>query len=380
MARASRSLALVLLVAPAFSRAGQIDPQTERAQKLLQASMRRSFSRNIVAIVVQRDPNSVGPLQTVKIERSKAGKVRQTVLHPLRMQGIESIDDGTRTLMYLPDQKMLIEQNSPQMEPGDATSRAELAARNYRLRVEEGGTTAGQKTVCVVAVPKHQGKETRRYYLDEKTGYPLKMVTTLGKEPVVRFETREIQYPAALDERLFEMRTIGGLTHVRYRKPETFANPTEAENAMGFRPAMPQRLPLGFRVTEMQTNDSPQWRSLVVRMTDGLVKATLYQWKTTAHIEQVTSVENRTSAEANGVSMLLVSELTSEQREQMMASFASAEWPDFDTIATYNDPPPGQKEPKKTFPTFSPNIGLVALALLRTNFSTRKPTSTNKTK
>lgn len=328
---------------------------TDRAAELLERSMQTSFGRDIVAVISQRDPNNEAAFQTVKVERNRAGQIRQTVLHPLRMQGIESIDDGKTSLMYLPDQKVLIEQDSPQMEDSDVELRVRLAQRNYTLRTEPGGSVAGRTTICLVANPKFAGVDSRRYYLDAQTAYPLKLTTKAPDgEQIVRFEAKDVQFPASLDQKLFKMRPMGGVTRLRYARRETLDSPSEAQRMMGFRPNLSVSIPLGFRVSEMQTNDSPQWKSMVVRLTDGLVKATLYQWKSTDRQRTVDSVENRTSGEANGVRMLLVSELNADLREQLLGAFMTPQdWQDSGPFAPSREPSKQARELSRSLPMLS---------------------------
>jgi len=60
-----------------------------------------------------------------------------------------------------------------------------------------------------------------------------------------------------------------------------------------------------------------------VRMTDGLVRATLYQWLSTGDDPDVKSYMDRTLREVNGVKLLLVSEISPRQRERLIDSFVS---------------------------------------------------------
>jgi outer membrane lipoprotein-sorting protein len=294
----------------------------ERARALLLQSMQRSFPAHIVAVIVQSDPNGGDVHQTVKMERSKAGKTRFTVLQPLRMQGIEKVDDGRKSLTYLPDSRTLVEEDSHRLEPSEAAMRIDLATRNYRLAITGKERVAGREAIVVTATPRTTGMAVRRYFLDEKHAYPLRMDTQLpeaSRETI--FDTKEIRFPATLDDRIFAIHPPAGTDRVRYEKPETMPDADTAARHMGFRPMVPRELPFGFRMTEMQVSVTPTWKSLIIRMTDGLAFATLYQWKASSKERTAREVEGRTMHEVGGVRMLLVSELPEPMRRKMIQAF-----------------------------------------------------------
>lgn len=304
------------LLAVAFAGAGQ----DERAATMLQKSMGREFPVNVVAIIMQRDPVGDGTYQRVKVTRAKDGRARHTILQPLRMAGVESVDDGENMRVYLPDKRALIVQDSPHRENSDIDERISLAKKNYQFSIDGRERIAGRISLRVVADPKDPDMAIRRYYLDEKSGYPLKMeVVGEAGDPKVVFDTVAIDFPGELGGDVFRMKTMPGTSTITYTRPKTLTSPGKAQTVVGFRPVMPDRLPMGFKVQETQYNGSKEWKSVVVRMTDGLVRATVYQWKPNG--KKIEAVEDSSSIEVNGLKILLVSDLPPHVRMRLLQAF-----------------------------------------------------------
>lgn len=342
-----------LLVAASLALAGGQD----RGSELLRKSMGRKFQVNIVAVIMQRDPGGDGTYQRVKVSRAKDGKVRHTILQPLRMAGIESVDDGEQMRVYLPDKRSMIVQDSPMLLETDLEERLDLAKQNYDLSVVAGKQIAGRSTVCVVANPKATGLGTRRYSLDEKTGYPLRLQVDMGKgETRTIFDTVAIDFPTRLSSEVFEVNPLPGTDTIRYTRPQTLTSRAHAERAVGFRPVLPTRFPMGFRMQEMQVNQGGEWKSVVVRLTDGLVRATVYQWKPDGG--EVESVEESSCLDVNGIRLLLVSDLPAEVRVRLLNAFVAqskqTEYPQALRIIGLLDRRGNRMEPRDIVRTFGP--------------------------
>ena len=273
------SLAALVFAVPSFGDA--------EAERYLRLSMGRSFGRPIVAMMEQRDPFALttsgpdagGERVRTKIERDAKGRVRSTILRPLRLQGVTILDDGRRMTIRLPDQKLVIEQDSPALDDAPVEDRLDLVRSNYTLKAFIGPETLGRPTVLIQATAKRRGLDTRRYLLDAATGFPLKseLVSSAGRETV--FETMMLRFVKELPDRTFRQRPTRGFQVVRYASP-TAPKPGEALRKLGFEPAIPQDPPFGFRVTGVAMIESSRWKSVTIRLTDGLVKANVYEWTT----------------------------------------------------------------------------------------------------
>ena len=291
------------------------------ARDLLEKALGRSFGVNIVAIISQRDPRGEDSFQTVSVERDRSGKTHHTVLQPLRMQGVESVDDLVRFRMYLPDKGLLIDQDSPQRHPCDARWRTDLACQNYELRILDTGNIAGRRSTRIDAVPRFSEIPARRYYVDAATGYPLRleMMDSDGAW-ITGFDTKDIRFPRSIEASRFRLDPMGDPKVVRYENPDRLTKASAAKS-IGFEPIVPTVLPFGFRVQSIQTNDGKGWRSLAMRLTDGLVRATIYQWQSKPGANDPHSIENSSVVEAGPLKVMLVTDLPASIRRKILDAF-----------------------------------------------------------
>ena len=296
--------------------------ESKIALAYLTRSMQRSFGVNVVSLIEQRDPANDRDMQLVKVIRSKSGKIRHSIQMPIRLQGVVSIDNGDRSMMYLPDDRIIINQESPQREPNDIGFRVELASNNYEFRSTKGPLLAGRQTVQVTATPKDPQLDVRRYCIDEKTYYPLRLeVVTPRGRTYTQYDTKDIKYPSRIEPATFELQSVGGVSVLRYSKPASLRNPSEAEKMVGFVPIVPANLALGFKVQNVQLNENPEWKSVSIRITDGLVRATVYQWRATNQDEKIQTMDNRSMAEKKGIRIMIVSDLSSHLRQRLLNAF-----------------------------------------------------------
>jgi len=296
-------------------------PMDENAKKLLLRSMEHAYNVNVRAIVVQKCTED-GSMQELKIEQSCNGKARFTVLGPLRYQGIESIDDGSQATTYLPDSHVMLVQASSRKESCRAKQRLALAEKNYRLTVETSGEVAGRKTVCVQATPRHAGLPSRRYYLDAKTAYLLRSEVIGPKGSQVQLDTKAVSYPDEISEDL-DIHSAGAST-VRYsRQWEEPAR--DGDRQLGFEPLIPAFLPLGFAIQEVKVSKSQDWNSIVVRISDGLVRGTVYQWKPSDRDSDSSQTAlDRSALVTHGLRLLLVADIPPAARERILRAFSGS--------------------------------------------------------
>jgi hypothetical protein len=100
----------------------------DRAKDYLLRSIKGTFSFNITAVLKQRDTQS-DQFLTYKVQRTRRGMIRNTVLAPLRAQGNETVDDGEKRFTIVPSEKaMLVEPSSNRNE--DINFRIPLILKN----------------------------------------------------------------------------------------------------------------------------------------------------------------------------------------------------------------------------------------------------------
>lgn len=294
---------------------------TDRAVDLLARAQRGDFRVNVTGILLQQDVGGEG-WQRVRVDRSKDGKQHCKILYPLRSMKVESVDDGVRKQTYMPDDNVILDEDSRGDGAAGIEERLRLAKKNYTFSLEVVASIAGRSTVLITAKPRNSGIDTRRYYLDEKTAYPLKMETVgEGGKVVVAYQMSEISFPAHLSPNLFKLDVLPGVEVFRFERPSPVDFAT-AKQQFGFKPIVPKTLPVGFKVQETQFNKKEDWQSIKVRLTDGLARATVYQWIPNGKAIKV--IGDSTSSDSYGIRLLIVSELGPKVRAKLLDAFVKA--------------------------------------------------------
>ncbi len=213
--------------------------------------------------------------------RDSGGRRRTEVVIPLAMQGRIFIDDGVNWTTFFPDTKVVRVHPSPTPDMEDVDERMKLIRDNYRLEIDSKTKVAGRAAVRVVAHPsKSNDLETQRFYLDAATFTPLKIETVDGLGNVsVQFVVRHIEFPSHFEKSIFDLPSMDGIRREVGNPPTPLKSREDTERRLGFRPAMPKNLPLGFK---RQGADLMDWHGLTpigIRVSDGLVRLIVFQFK-----------------------------------------------------------------------------------------------------
>ncbi len=287
-----------------------------RARDLLLKSMKRSRCTDVSAIVVQDSPG--GTLQ-IKLERAEDGFERQTILQPLSMQGVTTVDDGTRWMTLWPDERRVLQQESPRLWQADPEDRIRLADRNYRLTITSEDQIAGRRVLCVSAVPRAKEMATRRYYVDERTAFILRneRVDEDG-EVVTLLDTKVISFPREIPK-CCEMLATTGMRVIERAPPKSLKSLASVKAVVGFEPVFPKTLPFGFVIHEKQLVGGEGRRLVAVRLTDGLVTATVYEWA--AEHDARHKAHSSGVREAGGIMFRVVGDLTDAAKALILSKF-----------------------------------------------------------
>ena len=241
--------------------------------------MERKPGINVDAVLEQMAPWGSGYVR-VRLLRDASGRRRTEILSPVAMQGQVSVDDGTVWTTFLPDERRVRSHPSPMLVADDLDFRMKLVRRNYRLEIDDKPSVAGRATLRIVAHPKASELETRRFYVDAATYLPLKTETVNELGGVtVQLAVRHVEYPTRLDRDAFQPFAAGHVRRDHVDAPQPLKDADEAEKRVGFRPALPRRLPMGFRPQGM---DAMDWHGITpvgIRITDGLVRLFVYQFR-----------------------------------------------------------------------------------------------------
>lgn len=295
----------------------------EKARKLLQLGMGSRPVVNVRAIIYQRiDTSNV--MQQIKVEMSTKGKIHQIVLAPMRYLGYDLVDDGITTKTYSPDDRSMIVQPSARQDTADLQFRMGLVDRNYKLTISGREKIAGCNALVIQANPKFEALETRCYAVDEKTGLLLRLETCRdGRKPVVQFETKMVEFPKEFSEDTFKLDAPMGVSVKKFSQrcvsPESAA---ELTKELGFHPVVPDDLPYGFEVHQLQASVNSGVPAVSVRVTDGLAKATIFQWRNSG--SGAPAPDGMTAAHTGRLTLLISGDLPEQVRQALLQSFVRA--------------------------------------------------------
>ena len=245
-------------------------------------ALRRSFDRHIptnVDALVEK-PFRTGELMMVRMVYDTSGRRRTEILAPLPMQGRIFVDDGKTWMTYSPNSKILKVHAAPPDE--DLDSRMRLVHRNYQVEFDGKAVLAGRQALRIVATPHDPALRAQRFYIDAATCIPLKTETVdaLGGV-VVQFAVRRIGFPGRLDRNVFLLPNVDAAHRVVGRTPVPVRDRDEIERRLGFRPAMPHHLPMGFRPLGMDIMDRNGETPVASILTDGLARVFVFQSRVT---------------------------------------------------------------------------------------------------
>lgn len=277
MALSALSVLALLAVAP--------HQKTVDAEEALRRSFDRKPPNNVKAVVEQGGPaGKSGPMRFT-MWRDSTGRRRTEVVVPLAMQGRIFLDDGVNWTTFFPDTKILRVHPAPGPDKDDLDARMQLIKSNYRLEIDSKTKIAGRSAIRVVAHPTRSNDlEIQRFYLDASTYTPLKIETVDGLGNVsVQFVVRHIEFPGHFDKSVFDLPSLEGIRREVGNPPIPMKSREDTERRIGFRPAMPRSLPLGFKRQGMDMMDWHGITPLGIRVSDGLVRLIVFQFKLGNH-------------------------------------------------------------------------------------------------
>jgi hypothetical protein len=214
------------------------------------------------------------------MEQDGLGTTKFTIWQPSRMQGLVSIDDGLLWYTYMPMHKQLMTQESPRVGQGNPAYQIALADQNYTWKQEKSADIAECPTICITATPKSKDLNTRRYYLDSRTNFMLRteLINPDGRK-TVQLDTRSIAYLKSFSKITVPGLFDEGVKKVNLTPPMRLSPVSTAKDLVGFIPIIPDKLPYGFIVKSVEAVGPPNDRLIAIRLTDGLVMETIYQFK-----------------------------------------------------------------------------------------------------
>jgi hypothetical protein len=275
----SFAVAIGLLAVPSagLSIAAATGGLQARAKETLFRCIERTHLVTLSAIVVQKSGKNCPTDVQVKVEQDK-GKRKETILQPLSSQGFWSLNDGKKLVHYNADKEEQMVQPAPPSAKEYLRERMELAGENYRFEIQRNGMIAGRQAWVVTASPKFSEMPARRYSIDIDKDVLLRLETVENGRRDLRYDTQAIWYPDKLDSDVFNFKPVGQFKIITVPGPQKIINASMAKAKVGFAPLIPKDLPFGFIVRDSQLTGKEEARFIAVRITDGLITATIYQW------------------------------------------------------------------------------------------------------
>ena len=306
--------------------------------------MEKSRNVPLIAILYQKSVGGPSAAMQVKVEQSKGGQTKVTILKPLSMAGVTSVDNGRQWHTYLPDQNRMIVQESPRRNGQSVQGRLDLAEQNYVFKMEQDVTIAGRRAACISALPRVKNMPTRRYYVDKETAILLRLETVEGADTQVQFDTKLIQYPKETSKASFEMKFFGDKPRrIDCPAPTKIASANQAKPSLGFSPIIPVKLPMGFVVQEPQVAGGSEFRFAAIRLTDGLVNGTVYQWRGEKDDLPTAFKPQKGDKLAKGVWFRFVGDVPNDAKDQLLDLFLREAAKHLKMLSEPAAPPPALK-------------------------------------
>jgi outer membrane lipoprotein-sorting protein len=294
----------------------------DKAKDYLFRSIQGDFNVNVTAFLLQRDSGARSS-KKVKVQRAKDGKIRNTILEPLREQGVISVDDGDRQFQYQPTNRVLVIQPSAS-KMDDRKTRIGLIQKNYELEASPGPKIAGRSTLRVEATSNFEEMGGVKFYFDEKTGYPLKRESfDDDDETRLIYEIYDISFPESFEKDVFKIKPTGGFETITFSSPMSVSSVSKAAKTLGFEPNLNPKLPFGFQIQSRTITDNGDWKALSVKLTDGLQRATVYQWLPREN-DDISASELNTIISFQRTKLMVVSDLPTAVRVRILNAFTRA--------------------------------------------------------
>lgn len=278
---------------------------------LLRRSLEARSRTKAVLIQVQSMPGKSSSSVTVKVEMDGAGRMRRTLLQPLRVANSLSIDDGSSWISLAPDEKVARVQPSVDMVSDSITSRMNLIRTNYSVQAARGPEIAGRSTVLLVCRPKSNRElPVRRIFIDQKNFLMLRLeLEEPGRAPERLVDTTVAEFPTKVDPDRFKVSVPAGYTVERCTPTVRLTDPQRASKLVGFAPKIPTELPFGFSVEHYEViRPGPTSGLLALRLSDGFVTLTAYQWASNDVKTRFPSQQSKI-IQANGLKMVVIGQL-----------------------------------------------------------------------
>jgi hypothetical protein len=136
-----------------------------------------------------------------------------------------------------------------------------------------------------------------------------------------RVEVKSVSFPNSISGSIFELRTLGSARTIKFSKREYLDLNSAADLPVSFKPQVPHHLSGGFVVQNAQLNNG-RFRSIAVRITDGLVKGTVYECSPADAPEM--KIQSASRISTADIVFTLVMDAPGDLRDRILKAFAKS--------------------------------------------------------
>lgn len=307
----------------------------ESALSVLSTAMSKRTKTPAVLIQTQSMPGEQNFKITYKLEMDGSGRYRRTVLQPLRMQGVVSVDDGRQWSVFYPDDNFVVVQPSPSQ--CDLRNRLDLIRANYKVTFDSPDKVAGRTAFVIRCSANSDGLPSRRIYVDMASYLMVRMdiIPDDGSAATTILDTLSVDLPTHIARETFTVPTNDSTRISKVDASKTVLNAADASARAGFEVHLPKTLPFGFSVSRIEVlRDKPR-AMVALRLTDGFVNVTAYQWAPGAEPPTRHGSNRSARASGTGFEMMAVGDLTGPMLQRLVDIISKQALIDWDSGTPY---------------------------------------------
>lgn len=235
-----------------------------------------AFEKTPAAYLQQRTVEGQSMRMQVFVDPGKG--IRVEFRAPAVMSQMTGFDNFKEFRLYDGESKTLTIAPSQFTTTAPASVRAGLARSNYTITVPDDTVLAGREVWLAKLSSRRQPGLAWSMLIDKKTSVILQLNL---HEPGGRVQRRldtQLAFFSQLRPVSSDLGVAKGASVRRAPAPMVWVRADDAAKHVGFRPSLPSRLPLGFRIVRQTIKGEAPARFISLDTTDGLFSATVLMW------------------------------------------------------------------------------------------------------
>jgi hypothetical protein len=269
-----RSLPAAASLLLIFCRADAAEQKPDGAKLMTQALA--AFEKTPAAYLQQRSVEGQSMRMQVFVDPGKG--IRVEFLAPSIMSKMVGYDNFKEFRLYDGESKTLTVAPSQFSASASASVRAGLVRSNYSISVPDDTVLAGREVWLAKLTSRRQPGLAWSLLVDKHTSVILQLNMHEAGGAVQRRLDTHLAYFSQLRPVSSDLKAARGAVVRRAPQPIPWVRPDEAVRHVGFRPSLPARLPMGFRIIRQTIKGESPARFVALDATDGLFSATILMW------------------------------------------------------------------------------------------------------